>query len=515
MDRLRALAWAMTVFVWMQEGMNDQPPPARPSGSRERSLDEVKAEVLRRAARFSPFESIRRHDAATVMDALTSLDRDHWAHAWCRIGLAYEAEGDARAKSAAGGKELAELFLLGFDACRVGRYPAPMSPGQLEAYRHSLRLFRKAAPHVDPRLEMVELPFEGKTLVGYLQVPPGVARVPVVMHWGGVDGWKEDRLHVSALLMKAGLASLAVDMPGTGENPFLYGDAAAERTYLAWMDYLTTRPELDARRIGVWGGSFGAYWAARLAFVAPDRIAGAVFHGGNIHYGFQREWLIPAFTTGGATYLFGAASLLDARGRAVGTNTLEEFLAAVPRLSLKTMGLLDKPSAPLLAVNGKRDDQAPIDDVYLLMEHGNPKCARIFPEGHHMGRTPGIPYDDILTMIVSWLNEQLRARALIAAPLPSASSSPAFAKRSQASRSTGRGRDALRERSSGRAFASGDAGLVHEHVRGDAAARHEQRQRGRVRHVEAPDPAGQGDAGDRVADRAGELAQPLAFGPDH
>jgi pimeloyl-ACP methyl ester carboxylesterase len=228
-----------------------------------------------------------------------------------------------------------------------------------------------------------------------------------VLHWGGVDGWKEERLHPSALVMKAGLASLAVDMPGTGEHPFLYGDDAAERSYLAWMDYLARRPEVDARRIGVWGGSFGAYWAARLAYVAPDRIGGAVFHGGNIHYGFQKEWLVPAFTTGGASYLFGAASLLDARGRAVGTKSLEEFLAAVPRFSLLTMGLIDKPSAPLLAVNGKLDDQAPIDDVYLLMEHGNPKSARIYPQGHHMGRTPGIPYEDILAMIVAWLREQL------------------------------------------------------------------------------------------------------------
>jgi hypothetical protein len=82
----------------------------------------------------------------------------------------------------------------------------------------------------------------------------------------------------------------------------------------------------------------------------------------------------------------------------------------VPRFSLLTMGLLDRRSAPLLAVNGKLDDQAPIDDVYLLMEHGNPKSARIFPQGHHMGRTPGIPYEDILAMIVEWLREQLRGR---------------------------------------------------------------------------------------------------------
>ena len=387
--------------------MNVQDSSTRPTGSRVRSLPEVKAEFMRRAGKFSPFEEIRPEDGARVMNALTSLDKDHWGEEWSKIGLEYEAKGDARAKAGAKGKELAELYIHGFDACRVGRYPTPDSPGKLAAYHHSIRMFRKAVPHFDHPLEIVELPFEGKTLVGYMQKPNGIAKPPVVLHWGGVDGWKEDRLRAAECAMDAGLASLTIDMPGSGENPVLYGDAAAERTYTAWMDYLLTRSDVDGKSLGVWGGSFGGYWAARLAFTAADRIKGAVFHGGNIHYGFQREWLVPAFTTGGATYLFGAASLLDARGRAMGTKTLEEFLDAVPRLSLKTMGLLDKPSAPLLGVNGKLDDQAPVADIYLLMEHGNPKSARVYPEGHHMGRTPGMPAENITKMIVAWLKEQL------------------------------------------------------------------------------------------------------------
>jgi esterase FrsA len=386
--------------------MNIQTP--HPTGSRERSLDEVKAEFMRRAGRLNPFEEIRREDAQRVMDALKSLDKDHWAQEWSKVGLAYEETGDARAKAGASGAELAELYMHAFDACRVGRYPTPNSPGKLAAYHHSLRMFRKAAKHFDPPLEIVGLPFEGGTkLTGYLQRPPGIAKPPVVMHWGGVDGWKEDRLRIAKTLMAAGLASLTIDMPGTGENPVLYGDAAAERTFLTWLDHLPSRSDIDGRKVAVWGGSFGAYWAARLAFTAADRLAGAVFHGGNVHHGFQREWLVPAFTTGGATYLFGAASLLDARSRAMGTNTLEEFLDAVPALSLKAMGLIDKPSAPLLGINGKLDDQAPVADIYLLLEHGNPKSARIYPDGHHMGRTPGQPAEHITHTIVDWLKRQL------------------------------------------------------------------------------------------------------------
>lgn len=387
--------------------MNLQTSPARPAGSRERSLEEVKAEFMRRAGRLNPFEDIKREDAERVMNALKNLDRDHWAEEWGKIGLAYEEKGDARAKAGASGAELAELYMHAFDACRVGRYPTPSTPGKLAVYRHSLRMFRKAAKHFDPPLEIIELPFEGKTLVGYLQLPPDVKKPAIVLHWGGVDGWKEDRLRIAKTVMGAGLASLTIDMPGSGENPVLYGDPAAERTYAAWMDHVLTRADADGKRLGVWGGSFGAYWAARLAYTARERIKGAVFHGGNVHLGFQKEWLVPAFTTGGGTYLFGAASLLEARGRAMGTKTMEEFLAAVPKLSLKEMGLLDKPSAPILGVNGKLDDQAPVDDIYLLMEHGSPKSARIYADGHHMGRTPGQPADHITVTIVEWLREQL------------------------------------------------------------------------------------------------------------
>ncbi len=379
----------------------------KPKGSRERTLDEVKAEFMRRAGKLNPFEDIKREDAGKVMAALKSLDKDHWADEWCKIGLDYESKADALAKTGGDRATLRELYMHAFDACRVGRYPSPVSPGKLVAYHYSLRMFSKASKYFDPPLEIIEIPFEGKKLVGYLQKPPGVSNPAVVLHWGGVDGWKEDRLRIASEIMKAGLASFTIDMPGSGENPVPYGDPSAEKTYFAWLDYLPTRSDIDGRKVAVWGGSFGAYWAARLAFTTKDRIKGAVFHGGNVHYGFQKEWLIPAFTTGGATYLFGAQSLLDARGRAMGVKTVDAFIEAVGPLSLKTMGLLDKPSAPLLGVNGKLDDQAPVDDIYLLLEHGNPKSARIYPEGHHMGRTPGQDPHEIVEMIVKWLKEQL------------------------------------------------------------------------------------------------------------
>src|ERR1700761_5153350 len=122
--------------------MNVQGSPAKPTGSRERSLEEVKAEFMRRAGRLNPFEEIRREDAETVMNALTDLDKDRWAREWSKIGHGYEEKADAHAKSGVPGKELAELYMQPFDACRVGRSPTPASPGKFQAYQDSLRMFR-------------------------------------------------------------------------------------------------------------------------------------------------------------------------------------------------------------------------------------------------------------------------------------------------------------------------------------------------------------------------------------
>lgn len=375
--------------------------------SGERTLEQVKVEIIRRAGRNSPLEHISAVDAQAAVAALGSLDRDHWAEVWCAIGLRHEAEGDALLRSGADDKAIQAAYFLAYANCRTGRYPVASTSGKMAAHRHSLRCFRKAAHYFDPPLQVIEIPFEGNVLTGYLQVPAGVSRPPVVIHWGGVDGWKEDRQRNSGILHAHGLATFTMDMPGAGDNPVRFMAPDAERTFSAAIDHLQQRDEIDGARIGVWGGSFGGYWAAKLAHVEAARIKAAVTQGGNVHHGFQREWLEPALTRTASTYLLGPSSLLDARSWVLGANSLEEVLAMAPRLSLKTQGLLDGPCAPLLAVNGKHDDQAPINDVYILLEHGVPKAARVYPDGGHMGRTPGMKERVIAELIAQWLRDKL------------------------------------------------------------------------------------------------------------
>ncbi len=55
----------------------------------------------------------------------------------------------------------------------------------------------------------------------------------------------------------------------------------------------------------------------------------------------------------------------------------------MPALSLLDQGWLDKPCAPLLIVNGKEDKQVPLEDFYLLLEHGNPEGDPPLPRRPH------------------------------------------------------------------------------------------------------------------------------------
>jgi len=372
----------------------------------EKTLDEIKADILHRAGRINPFERVRREDVEQVISRLSSLEPDLWGREWGKIGAKYESLAEEQQRHGKG-KEAGETYYLAYEYFRIGRYPVPSSPEKMSCYKGALRTFLKAAPTMEPPLERVEIPFEGNKVVGYLQVPKGSARPAVVMHWGGVDGWKEDRRSNSDVLLRMGLACFTIDMPGAGENPCLGSDLSAERTFSEAISYLETRKDIDGKRIACMGGSFGGYWAAKLAHVEPQRLRGAVNWGAGVHRTFQEEWLRPALTMTASQYLMGPASLLDARSYIFGVKTLEATLKIAPSLSLVAQGLIDQPCAPLLCINGKEDDQHPISDLYLLAEHGSPKDLRIIAGAGHMGRRRGESNDEVVGIIVRWLKEKL------------------------------------------------------------------------------------------------------------
>ncbi len=363
--------------------------PARP-------MNEVKEELLSRAkGNRNPFLYTIYGEVAPLINSLQSVDHDSWAKAFSALALPHE-ERAAKAEAAGDGETARKEFLIAYDCYHVARYPAPNSPGKLAAYRKSQENFHKAARYFDPPLERVEMPFkgqagEGRTSIGLLRKPKGAAKPPVVVIWGGIDAFKEER--PSDPYLQAGLATLAIDMPGVADAP-VAGSVSAERQWDAVFDYIANRADLDSSRIGIHGGSTGGYWATKLAHTHAGRVRAAVNQGGPAHFAFQKDWIVKAQR---GEYPFELAETLAC---AFGRSTGDEWIEYAPKLSLLDQGLLEKPCAPLLCVNGVKDSVFPIDDMYLLLEHGSPKAGRFYPGGHMGG-------GNSQAVIIQWLKAKL------------------------------------------------------------------------------------------------------------
>jgi len=172
------------------------------------------------------------------------------------------------------------------------------------------------------------------------------------------------------------------------------------------LDYLEKRQDVDSERIVVQGRSWSGYWAAKLAISERTRLRGTVMHGGPIHHYFQPDWLTKSLGTG--EYLY---DYLAAKNALVGATNLEEMVERMRKFSLLDAGVLDQPSAPMLCVNGARDSQVPIADIFLLLQHGDPKEAWINPAGGHMGRSPEWPSPLIAEkVLLPWISRRFERR---------------------------------------------------------------------------------------------------------
>src|ERR1051326_3050257 len=364
-----------------------------------RPFGEVRQMLLERAREHrNPFFNADPTVVEQALQELDSVEPQDWVEVWSEKAAPHQARA-AAAERADDGPTAMREYLSAYEFWRLARYPAPNSAPKKEAYRASQQLYLKAAHWFDPPLQRVWIPFnarnddEGPFVIADLRLPPnGLKPYAVVVHWGGIDSYKEERR--AEPYLARGLASLAVDMPGVGDAP-IDGSPDAERLWDAIFDWIQAQAELDAQRVAVHGGSTGGYWAAKLAHTHRDRIRAAVNHGGPAHHAFQREWIDRAQT---GEYPFELAETLAA---AFGGSSYEDWLAMAPGLSLLEQGVLDRPCAPLLLVNGVHDSIFPVQDMHVLLEHGSPKTARLFADEAHMGGPQAMP------TIVDWLVDQL------------------------------------------------------------------------------------------------------------
>ena len=366
-----------------------------------RGLEELKAEIQLRADRKAyPVAQLDASDVREALAGLKSQDRDHWASVWGAVGDRYLAK--AKSLETTNKAEASHAFETAMQWYMFARFPLEDSPGTAAAYQKALEAFAGYGRLADPPIEPIKFSYNGTDIVGYLRKPKGVAKPPVVLSISGLDGRKEDASIRNAAYLEKGIAFIAMDMPGTGQTRIRI-EPGADKVFSTVLDAIAKRDDLDARRVVVTGGSWGGHWSAHLAYSEKGRILGSVVQGGPVHNYFQPEWQRKALNT--REYLFG---LFEARSAVYGVKSYDDFLAYGPKMSLKDRGFLDKPSAPMLLVNGVRDTQVPIEDLYLLQSNGDPKDAWVNPSGGHMGRTSQLGDEVIFkTVVLPWVARRL------------------------------------------------------------------------------------------------------------
>ena len=128
------------------------------------------------------------------------------------------------------------------------------------------------------RIEEISFQSGQFTLVGDLRLPEGKSPFPLVIFVHG-DG-PIDRsgfgayMPIMKRMQQAGYATLSWDKPGSGEST---GQISDTRVYhqrakilLDAIEVMKARPEIDSRRIGLWGGSQAGYVMPRIFSESKD-----------------------------------------------------------------------------------------------------------------------------------------------------------------------------------------------------------------------------------------------------
>jgi pimeloyl-ACP methyl ester carboxylesterase len=375
---------------------------------KERTLDEIKVEAVHRAEVGGyPMIGLDPDDVREAFKSIQSSDKDEWAAGFMGVADRYMAEGKALERSDP--KKADADFIRAWRLYSFGKWPTESSPKKKISYAKAIDAFLTHAHFMDPPLEVVHIPFEGKQIVGYMRLPKAAAGpVPMVIAVNGLDSRKEDLTESFSAILPYGIGYLAVDGPGTGQSP-IKASPTAERMLSRVLDYLASRPEVDKSRIAMHGVSWGAYWGTKMAILEKARLRGVSVQSPPTDLFFQKEFVLNSLL-GNREYLFDQIPAIMAIFDNV--TTLDQVVDEFQKMSLVNQHLLGKPTSPMLVLAGTHDTQVPISDIYKLLDSGDvPKDAWINPQGGHLGRQVGVWPDPRIfkQVILPWLARALQA----------------------------------------------------------------------------------------------------------
>ena len=312
-----------------------------------------------------------------------------WCRAWSERAAQHEAMGRealATKKFISAGEHLQRAGVY----YHFGKFLFVHDVPQMKAaHMKAVECRTLALPHLNPPGERVTIPYEGKTLYGILRKPPGVAKPPVLIMAVGLDSAKEETDAYERPYLDRGIATLVFDGTGQGEGEYdfaIRGDY--EVAVKAVVDYIETRQDIDASRIGLWGVSLGGYYAPRAA-AFEKRIKACLALGGP--YDWQEAW-------GGLAELTREAFRVRSH-----CATQEEALRKAANLTLK--GVAQNITCPIFVMTGKLDRLIPWQHAERLANEVRGPCTFLLIEdGNHVANNRAYRWR---SQSADWLAEQL------------------------------------------------------------------------------------------------------------
>ena len=349
-------------------------------------------------------------EAAKAPDAAgTKAFRETWVRMADQL-CALADEDKARGRLISAGEKLrrASSYLI-----TAERLQAHDAPGRRALYERELALFLEGSQLLGDKVQRVEIPYEGKTLSAlYLpahRLQPG-QRAPLLVQVNGLDSTKEMKYLVGlpAWLAQRGVSSLVVDQPGTGEALRLQGLTArydTEHWASRIVDWLETRDDVDAQRIGLEGVSLGGYYCPRAVAFEPRFAAGVCWGANHDWRDVQKKRLekegdfpVPHYWAH-VMWVWGAKDL-------------DDFMRIAEHVHLD--GVVEKIRVPFLVTHGAKDTQIPLkwaERTYEQLVNSPKRELKVFTDRE--GGAQHASFDNSINAghyIADWVAETLGAR---------------------------------------------------------------------------------------------------------
>lgn len=330
-----------------------------------------------------------------AVKGLKAGDYEGWHNRW--RGMAEYVEAMARTAEQDGHQVTArKAYLRAYSYYRMSQlwFKDVHEARALQMFDKMQECYSKWAALSVPRVERIEVPFEGITMPGWL-LPPKVKfseKSPVFIYCGAEAMGCEGLIFTGPLeAIERGIATLLVDAPGHGltlRYKRIFGRPDFEKPFGAMVDFLETRSDIDATKLGVFGSDMGGYSAIRAA--ALDKRVKAC---GNITacYDVYKD-----------LYEYGKENHREALEAYLGTRDPEEVRKRLAAYTLK--GIAEKLTCPLFIMHAEETVVYPVEPAYrVYREAKGPKELHIINAGHTvMDRRM-----EAISHAMDWLADQL------------------------------------------------------------------------------------------------------------